>query len=133
MGEDRGPLTLAKAKRLKIRHARFPLKRTIGMNCEMNVDACVGAMCDMKAYNDWFFACRWVPARHMVHRATSDDKYRNSYQAHRNLMPNTGRSADLAERNLRLTPARYRDMYKRIARCQGNFDEINAILEEHKF
>merc|ERR1712112_128405 len=63
--DDRGPLTLAKAKRLKIRHARFPIKRTIGMNCEMN------------AYNDWFFACRWVPARYMVHRATNDDKYRN--------------------------------------------------------
>ena len=64
--EDRGPLTLAKAKRLNIRHARllpdfytvftgypcrFPLKKTLGLTCELNVDACVGIMCDMKGYN----------------------------------------------------------------------------------
>ena len=75
---DRGPLTLAQAKRHRIRHARclhqskasfenivtfeqyfnilpllwrFPLKRTLGVQAEMNVDACVGVMCDMKAFN----------------------------------------------------------------------------------
>ena len=27
------------------------MKRTIGIQAEMNVDACVGVMCDMKAHN----------------------------------------------------------------------------------
>merc|ERR1712083_1228601 len=103
---DRGPLTLAQAKRHKIRHARFPLKKTIGVQAEMNVDACVGVMCDMKAYNDWFYACRWVPSRHLAPRVRSlhlgesqpwGNEIAMRYQAHRNLMPTTGVHQDIGE------------------------------------
>jgi len=137
---DRGPLTLAKAKRHKIRHARFPLKRTIGIQAEMNVDACVGVMCDMKAHNDWFHACRWVPSRHLAPRVRNlhlgekepwGNEIAMRYQAHRNLMPTTGVNAEMQERNMRLTPQKYREMYKRLIKCRS-FDEINEIMESHK-
>lgn len=137
---DRGPLTLAQAKRHKIRHARFPLKKTIGVQAEMNVDACVGVMCDMKAYNDWFYACRWVPSRHLAPRVRSlhlgesqpwGNEIAMRYQAHRNLMPTTGVHQDMQERNLRLTPKKYREMYTRIIQS-SSFEELNAIMETHK-
>lgn len=137
---DRGPLTLAQAKRHKIRHARFPLKRALGVQAEMNVDACVGVMCDMKAFNDWFFACRWVPSRHLAPRVRNlqlgdkepwGNEVAMRYQAHRNLLPTTGVNADMQERNMRLTPKKYREMYTRLIQSKS-FDELNEIMESHK-
>jgi len=138
--DDRGPLTLARAKRLGIRHARFPLKKTLGVQAEMNVDACVGVMCDMKAHNDWFFASRWVPSRHLAPRAKlavdSSEPWGNRtamrYQAHRNLLPTTGVSAELAERNQRLTPRRYRELYQRLV-MSTSWEQMNQVMKTHKF
>jgi len=133
MDELKEALTLAKAKRLNIRHARFPLKKTLGLTCELNVDACVGIMCDMKGYNDWGFACRWVPARHLAAGAQNGSiEKQMRYHAHRNLSPTSGISADMVERNRRLNPRQYRDMFKRISKT-ASFEEINKIMTTHKF
>ena len=48
-GEDRAPLTLASAKKNKIRHARFPMKKVIGLTADLNVEVCVAIMNDLKA------------------------------------------------------------------------------------
>ena len=47
-GFDRAPLTLASAKKNKIRHARFPMKKVIGLKEDLNVETCVAIMNDMK-------------------------------------------------------------------------------------
>ena len=49
----------------------------------------------------------------------------------RNLMPTTGVNAEMQERNMRLTPQKYREMYKRLIKCRS-FEEINEIMESHK-
>jgi hypothetical protein len=48
-GEDKAPMTLANAKKLNIRHARFPMRRTLGIQAELNVETCVAIMNDLKA------------------------------------------------------------------------------------
>ena len=105
---------------------------------------------------DWFYACRWVPSRHLAPRVRSlhlgesqpwGNEIAMRYQAHRwvldfetwkhiifvyrNLMPTTGVHQDMQERNLRLTPKKYREMYTRIIQS-SSFEELNAIMETHK-
>ena len=46
-------------------------------------------------------------------------------------MPTTGVHQDMQERNLRLTPKKYREMYTRIIQS-SSFEELNAIMETHK-
>ena len=46
-------------------------------------------------------------------------------------MPTTGAHADMQERNTRLTPNKYREMYTRLIQSKS-FDELNAIMESHK-
>jgi hypothetical protein len=126
---------------------RFPIQRTLGIQAELNVDACVGVMCDMKASNDWFYACRWVPARMMAQRAMEGSQETSMrYQAHRNLMPSTGVSLEMRERNMALTSHQYREMYTRsssshfitltLVLCRlaqsKSYDELNAIMATHK-
>ena len=48
-GDDRAPLTLANAKKERIRHARFPMKKVIGVSADLNVETCVAIMNDLKA------------------------------------------------------------------------------------
>ena len=50
---------------------------------------------------------------------------------HRNLLPTTGVHADMVERNMRLTPKKYREMYLRLMKSKS-WDELNAIMESHK-
>ena len=59
-GDDRAPMTLANAKKLKIRHARFPMRRTIGLQADLNVETCVAIMNDMKASQvKQIIVCNW--------------------------------------------------------------------------
>ena len=46
-------------------------------------------------------------------------------------MPTTGVHSDMQERNMRLTPKQYREMYTRLIQSKS-FDELNAIMESHK-
>ena len=46
-------------------------------------------------------------------------------------MPTTGVNADMQERNMRLTPKKYREMYTRLIQSKS-FDELNEIMESHK-
>ena len=87
IGDDRAPLTLANAKKHKIRHARFPMKRVIGMKADLNVETCVAIMNDLKYSQDWFYSLRWVPARFFSNRLKSDGggnmEHRLLYRAHK--------------------------------------------------
>ena len=47
------------------------------------------------------------------------------------MLPTTGVHADMVERNMRLTPKKYREMYSRLVQSKS-FDELNAIMESHK-
>ena len=49
------PLTLSAAKRLRIRHARFPMRQHLGLTGDLNVDSCVAIMNDLKVKNPSFF------------------------------------------------------------------------------
>ena len=87
IGDDRAPLTLANAKKHKIRHARFPMKRVIGMKADLNVETCVAIMNDMKYSQDWFYSLRWVPSRFFNNRLKADGgenlENRLLYRAHK--------------------------------------------------
>ena len=87
IGHDRAPLTLANAKKHKIRHARFPMKRVIGMKADLNVETCVAIMNDLKYSQDWFYSLRWVPSRFFNNRLKAADggalEHRLIYRAHK--------------------------------------------------
>ena len=55
--------TLDYARSNDMRHARFPMKRVLGMHAELNVDTAINVMADLKNNRDWFSAFRWVPVR----------------------------------------------------------------------
>lgn len=127
------PLTLSAAKRLKIRHARFPLRRIIGLTSELNVDTCVNMLNDLKEYQDWFYACRWVPARHFGNRLKTGGanlvEHTLIYRAHRHLHPLVWKGEEAEVRNKALTPTKYRHYYKKIMDAQTK-EEMEEILLE---
>ena len=85
------PYTLSAAKKQGIRHARLPMKRTIGLANELNVDHVVGIMADFKFSKDWFYSFRWLPARIFRNRLRSaggfTPRMEAVYLAHRELSP----------------------------------------------
>jgi len=127
------PLMLSAAKRLKIRHARFPMKKTIGFTRELNIDTCVNILNDLKEYQDWFYAFRWVPSRHFGNRLknTSPNQVENTliYRAHRHLSPLVWKGEDAVVRNQALTPEMYRHYYKKVMESQTK-EEMEEILLE---
>merc|ERR1719481_1097320 len=98
-GDDKQPLTLSAAKRMKIRHARFPMRQNIGLVADLNVDTCVSILNDLKDTNDWFYSLRWVPSRYLANRARTSlqEEHQNMYQAHRNLSPTSHKGEDEME------------------------------------
>jgi len=132
-GEDRAPMTLSSAKRNKIRHAAFPMRKTIGLKADLNVETCVGIMTDLKASQDWFYAMRWVPPRFFANRLKINPhihEFALSYRAHRSLSP-TSHSAEEMERNRRLTAPQYKRMYKRLIEVDSR-EEMNELLDTLK-
>ena len=85
------PHTLSAAKKQNIRHARLPMKRTLGITKELNVDHVVGIMADFKFSKDWLYSFRWVPARSYRNRLKSPGGYTPRmeavYMAHKELSP----------------------------------------------
>ncbi|XP_040579505.1 mitochondrial ribonuclease P protein 1 homolog [Lepeophtheirus salmonis] len=65
------PLTLGKAKKQGIRHARLPMKKMIGLNARLNVDHMIAIMCEWKNSRDWLSAFRFVPSRFFSNRQKS--------------------------------------------------------------
>ena len=104
--------TLAQAKYHNIRHARLPLGKYIGLNPELNIDHVVAVMADFRWSKDWFYACRWIPARIFRAQAMINPGHRNEaiYAAHHRLMP----SGESEESNLALNPVEYRRRYQEI-------------------
>ena len=128
-GLDYSPLTLANAKRNKIRHARFPMKKTIGLTADLNVETCVAIMADMKYSNDWFYSLRWVPSRHYYRRVEGgggSHSHKLAYRAHRLLTPN---NPDGTEGTLsHLNPRQYRELYKQLIESNSR-EETNRIMQ----
>ena len=128
-GIDYSPLTLANAKRNKIRHARFPMKKTIGLTADLNVETCVAIMADMKYSNDWFYSLRWVPSRHYYRRVEGgggSQSHKLAYRAHRLLTPN---NPDGTEGTLsHLTPRQYRELYQQLIESNSR-QETNRIMQ----
>jgi len=133
---DRQPLTLSRAKRLKIRHARLPMKRVKGIKADLNIDTCLAIMADMKASDDWFYSFRWVPGRYLFNRSSEAEgplvgenglfnEHQRPYIAHRALSP-TCKDMNTGVKNKMMSPRTYRDMYRRLmkARTSGEMDEI---------
>ena len=85
------PYTLSAAKKQSIRHARLPMKRTIGLANELNVDHVVGIMADFKFSKDWFYSFRWLPARIFRNRLKAaggfTPRMEAVYLAHHELSP----------------------------------------------
>ena len=90
------PYTLSAAKKEGIRHARLPMKRTLGISNELNVDHCVAIMADFKYSKDWFYSFRWVPPRIYRNRLKSQEGFTPRmeavYLAHKQLHPMTNDS-----------------------------------------
>jgi len=131
--DDRQPFTLSAAKKLKIRHARLPMKQYIGLTAELNIETCVNILADVKDSQDWFFAMRWVPSRHFANRVRSGNNLEHQliYRAHRHLSPTVWKGVDEMVRNQRLGPAKYRSYYSRIMKSQTR-EEMEEILQELK-
>jgi len=139
-GDDRAPLTLANAKKERIRHARFPMKKVLGISGDLNVETCVAIMNDLKASQDWFYALRWVPARFLANRLKNSantkyafnlEEHKLQYRAHKALSPTSSISADVCERNRRLTAKQYRTMYTKVMQCR-TAEEMKELLETLK-
>jgi len=126
------PLSLSVAKKLKIRHARFPMRQALGMQSALNIDTCVAIMNDFKETNDWFFSMRWTPSRYLFNRLKNQPaknaEYELIFRAHRQLSPTTPDSVT-SRRNSLLTAAQYRHYYKKIMECKSK-EEIEALLDE---
>jgi len=134
---EKQPLTLSRAKRHKIRHARLPMKRVMGIKADLNIDTCLAIMCDMKASNDWFYSFRWVPPRLLLNRVKTAPKLDRAniqnqlvHLAHTVLCPNN-KNPDQIVRNRMLNPRSYRELYQRVMNTTSQ-EEINAIVEEMK-
>lgn len=129
---DRQPLTLSRAKRQGIRHARFPMKRIMNLKAELNIDTCVAVMCDMKASQDWFYSLRWVPSRYFANRIKDienpNPEHQLAYRCHRALSPTIG-DKDRSARMRIINAKKYREMYQRIAKANSR-EEMDQIMQE---
>lgn len=131
-GNDKMPYTLSAAKRLKIRHARFPLRQHIGVVSELNVDACLAIMCDLRETQDWFYAFRWVAPRFLARRIKSGSPHLEHslvYRAHKYLSPFRGKPVDQGIYNRNLNPAQYREYYKKIMLAETPA-EVEQLMED---
>ena len=85
------PYTLSAAKKEGIRHARLPMKRTLGITKELNVDHCVAIMADFKYSKDWFYSFRWIPSRVFRNRLKDNSGFTPRMEAvfiaHKTLSP----------------------------------------------
>jgi len=126
------PLTLTAAKKMNIRHARFPMRQVIGLHHELNIDTCVAIMNDLKDSNDWFYAMRWLPSRCLYTRIVNNPnpsiEHQLMFRAHRQLSP-TAPNAEDKNRNARLTPAQYRYYYRKIMECKSQ-EEMDQVKQE---
>jgi len=131
--DNRTPLTISAAKKHKIRHARLPMTRVMGMRCDLNIDTCVAIMNDVRIYNDWFYAMRWIPPRYLKNRImpreTSKPEHQLIYRAHRCLYPNTPMGEDHIARNTNLNAKQYRHYYGKLLQCRSR-EEMMDILEQ---
>ena len=103
--------SLKYAEQQGIRHAKLPLKETIGLELDLQPNVVVPILLDYRRHRDWFYALRWIyPAlfmRVLINTAyTYQQEY--TYLTHRKLYP----SSYETELGL-MTPTKYREEYKR--------------------
>lgn len=115
--------TLAFAKEHKLRHARLPMKETIGFNASMNVETVVSVLLDYRRTRDWLYAMRWVQPRFFKNQMRNQvytGRQEYIYFAHSQLHPN-----HMFDNNAMLRPAQYRKQFGDIVKKCPN---PNALL-----
>ena len=103
--------SLKKAEKQGIRHARLPMKETIGLNLDLVPNVIVPILLDYRRHRDWFYAFRWLYPKHfmkvlMYTAYTYKQEY--TYLTHRKLHP-WGYETEMGL----MTPTKYREEYKR--------------------
>jgi len=105
-------VTLSSAKEAGVRHAKMPLRQTIGFGADLNVDHVVAALLDVKATRgDWFYALRWMPARFFKRAMNSEwggPQLEAAYWAHSSLSPQNHPEL------MHLPPRVYRERYGKV-------------------
>ena len=136
------PYTLSAAKKQGIRHARLPMKKTLGLSNQLNVDHVVAIMADFKYSKDWFYSLRWLPARIYKNRLKSaggfTPRMEAVYLAHKELSPMVHRMAKYKREEdddepamadyklLRMHANEYRQRYKEIVEESVKAAETDA-------
>jgi len=115
--KDRQKHTLHYARHNEIRHARFPMKRTVGMHQEVNVDTAMAIISDFKNNKDWFQAFRWVPPRKFKATLTGHSYtpvMEATYLAQHALSPNLLAQDFPTYNMIKWTPKQYSEAYRKI-------------------
>jgi len=116
---NRNKSTLNFALDNEIRHARFPMKRIIGIQDELNVDTAIGVIADFKNYKDWFHAFRWIPPRKLKNRLHGDTYtplMEAEYIAHLTLSPAKMDQSEEAHQKLMMGTKLYKEAYTQIVK-----------------
>lgn len=123
--------TLAFAKEHNLRHARLPMKETIGFNATMNVETVVAVLLDYRRTKDWLYAFRWVQPRffkNLMRGNVYTGRQEYIYFAHKELNPKHP-----LDDNCVLSPAEYRRKFTEILKSCPNPDALLQGSYEKKF
>lgn len=126
MGKDVA-YTLSAAKKQQIRHARFPIKRIMGLSPTLNVDHAISIMSDFTQTKDWFYSFRWIPARFFKNRLKADDytsEMEQAYRAQNALSPNN---------RIFLGPREYRERYAEIMSQADRSKKFRPNPDKYRF
>ena len=124
-------MSLSHAKMKGIRHARLPMRETIGFDDCLNVDTVVAILLDFYRTKDWFYSFRWVPARAFKnklahqHGYTFQEEY--TYLTHRKLFPD-----NFVSENGFMNPKLYRQKYSELLALTPKSKELQTSGKYHR-
>ena len=100
------------ARKNNIRHAKFPMSETIGLDIDVPLYTCALVLMDYRRSRDWFYAFRWLyPSyflRVLAYSKTYTYKQEYTYLTHRKLHPE-----HIQSYLGMMTPQEYRSEYER--------------------
>ena len=104
--------SLDRAEQSGIRHAKFPMKETIGLHVDLPLYTSVLVLTDYRKSKDWFYAFRWLNSsfylRVLAYSYTYTYKQEYTYLTHRKLQPDK-----INTYNGIMTPQQYRSEFER--------------------
>ena len=109
MAIDGAPLTLKKAKKQNIRHAKLPMEDNVGLNCPLNIDTMIPILQDFRQTQDWFYSLRWIPPEffeNILKESPFSLRQEYAYLSHKKLHP-----LSFYSDNGTLRPHEYRQKY----------------------